>query len=89
MNTAQKFIEHAYARKSLERFTPDDLSDQELADPICDHDDLVTRVTAGDLYDGPHASVWVCDREACVQDAINWAITLTRLPVTLHKKDPS
>jgi hypothetical protein len=82
MSMAQEFIERAYEKKALEAL-------DDPPEPECDHDEYLTRVTAGDLDDGPHASVWVCDRPACIQNAVNWAITLTRLPVTLHKKDPS
>jgi hypothetical protein len=62
------------------------VSRYELPDPKCRHARHATRVTAGDPHDGPHASVWVCDRQACIDDAREWAAAYTRLPVEIVKE---
>jgi hypothetical protein len=44
-----------------------------LPDPKCRHT-WTQRVEAGEIEGGgPYASTYVCDREACVQDAKAWA----------------
>lgn len=51
----------------------------ELPDPKCNHRP-VNRVTAGVLGGtGPQASTYVCDREACIEDAKAWAYASTHL----------
>ena len=51
-----------------------------LPDPLCEHKPK-GRVTAGDLSsaDGVHASTYVCDRPACIEDAKAWARASTGL----------
>lgn len=51
-----------------------------LPDPKCSHSPK-GRVTAGDIgsADGVHASTYVCDRGACIEDAIAWAQASTGL----------
>lgn len=45
----------------------------DLPSPKCRHTSK-GRVTAGELtVDSPHASTYVCDRPACIADAIEWA----------------
>lgn len=47
-------------------------------DPLCHHA-RCGIVTSGDP-EGTHAATDVCDRPECIQDAITWAQTITRLP---------
>lgn len=57
------------------------MSRYDLPDPKCNHATRAGRVQAGTFDgDGPHASVWVCSREACIADAKEWAEAQTRLP---------
>lgn len=50
----------------------------DLPDPKCEHKPT-GRVEAGDSKSGPHASTYVCDRPACVEDAKEWARATTHL----------
>ena len=43
-----------------------------LPDPKCQHVPK-NRVSAGAISRGPHASTYVCDRPACIEDAKEWA----------------
>jgi hypothetical protein len=47
------------------------MSRYDLPDPKCQHKPK-GRVQAGDL-DGAHVSTYVCDRPACIEDAMAWA----------------
>jgi hypothetical protein len=47
------------------------MSRYELPDPKCEHAPK-GRVTAGTL-EGAHCSTYVCDRPACIEDAMEWA----------------
>ena len=62
-----------------------DVSRYELPDPKCNHVRLTVRVTSGDAS-GPHASVWVCEREACIEDAKAWAYANTHVTPTVFRK---
>lgn len=53
-------------------------------DPKCHHVPA-GRVTAGSL-DGPHASTYVCDRPACIEDAKEWAYSLTHMTAVFIPK---
>jgi hypothetical protein len=55
----------------------------ELPDPRCNHKPM-GRVTAGDLNGGPHVSTYVCNRPACVQDALEWAYASTHINPEHH-----
>ena len=56
------------------------MSRYELPDPKCSHVPK-GRVTAGALdADSPHASTYVCERPACIEDAKAWAYASTHLP---------
>lgn len=61
------------------------MSRYEIPDPKCHHVHHAVRVTAGHLH-GTYASRWVCDREACIEDAKEWAATYTRQPVEVVRK---
>lgn len=54
------------------------MSRYEPPDPKCQHVP-VNRVTAGDMGGGPHASTYVCDRPACIEDAMGWVHATTLL----------
>lgn len=58
-----------------------------ISNPICHHV-RKGRVQAGEFESGPHVSTIVCDREACIADAIVWAEAKTGLPAR-HIPDPS
>jgi len=49
--------------------------------PICKHKPF-GYVESGDAYDPAqrHASTVVCNREACIQDAKDWAEVITHKP---------
>lgn len=52
------------------------MSRYQLPNPLCRHKPK-GFVSAGKREDGPFASTMVCDREACVQDAQEWAAAKT------------
>jgi hypothetical protein len=56
------------------------MSRYDLPGPRCDHSPT-GRVSAGGP-DSAHASTYVCAREACIDDAKEWAQAVTRLPAT-------
>lgn len=57
----------------------------ELPDPKCDH---VRKgiVQSGDPKNGPHCATNVCDRDKCIEDAMEWATAFTHLPAR-HVRD--
>lgn len=64
------------------------MSRYELPDPKCTHAKRSVRVTSGDLNGtGPHASTWVCDRDACIEDAKEWAYANSHIEPMLFYKD--
>ena len=65
------------------------MSRYDLPDPKCRHAKKAVRVTSGDLYGDTHASVWVCDREDCIEDAKAWAFASTHLEPVLFVKQPA
>lgn len=51
-----------------------------VAESKCKHVKKAFRVTSGDLRCGtPHASVWVCSRQECIEDAKEWAYVSTHI----------
>lgn len=58
----------------------------DLPDPKCRHARLSVRVTSGS-FDGSHASVLVCDRAACIEDAKAWAFASTQIQPTVTVRD--
>lgn len=52
-----------------------------LPEPKCRHKKLAFRITAGHPTKTAYASRWVCERDVCVQDAIEWAKASTHQEV--------
>lgn len=59
------------------------MSRYDLPDPKCRHKPM-GRVSAGDPNVGPHVSTYVCDRPACIQDAMEWARASTHIDPKHH-----
>lgn len=59
----------------------------ELPDPKCRH--KRKGVVKAGSWEGAHASHAVCDRPACIEDALEWARTLTHLDAAFIPDRPA
>lgn len=66
------------AQDALFKYLEDPARRYDPPDPKCKHARR-GRVEAGDPHSGPHASTQVCDRPACIADALLWAKAITHL----------
>ena len=67
------------------------MSRYDLPDPLCHHStkppNPAVRVTSGLPEAGPFASIWVCPRPECIEDAKEWAYASTHIEPVLFRRD--